>query len=665
MADWKYETDESIKARLDTAKEAQSRTRFSLVLMVFVSVMMSVASYNAYYSYDYQWALKVTDSLRTITPSSTSKRSPADILTEQALRSWSDARNVSIPVLGIRASIDDVPILGTGALLLISLWLMLSARRENHTIGFLLRDTDTTPPDIPEGFQLYVKKRRWQIFHSVVANTLLVDFSQSFTRISKLTKRNPISQERLSAPKRWMHKELFLAMSAFFFFFPVVVSLIVYFVDTRSYDMRDPFWLGAPPPGCEEPFFTISRWLFFVCWIPLLSICLQAWRYSKATESLLREYYAKVELDQTPPIDKENGKTEKKPESKWRDATVDRLRGLAIFTMVAANMAGYVLEKTCPLWLRYYGSFAAPLFITIAGMMVVKTSAKTGGDSHEFMYYLQRGLLIIGVGALVDLAINNIYPFMTIDVLYLIGIALPLTYLLRNAGRWMVWIVPMAVFLATPIIQTNFGYAGYPLEVSLNERIPVGITDITKTFHQWLVDGWFPVFPWLGFSFLGVGLAWLRRLQSDSNKLIATPLTVSLIGLALLVFGICLRWIYPGDRFIRGEYSELFYPPTIGYIVTASGLIFILFGLSDHWRRCRWLEPLRVVGESSLFFYILHLAVIRYIIEPLFHKGSTVITFMFVYVCVFVILVLIAYSIKRLKAEWEIRPFAAKFFLGS
>ncbi len=45
-----------------------------------------------------------------------------------------------------------------------------------------------------------------------------------------------------------------------------------------------------------------------------------------------------------------------------RDKKIDILRGLAIFTMIAANISPYVLIEPHPFWFRLYGSFAAPLF---------------------------------------------------------------------------------------------------------------------------------------------------------------------------------------------------------------------------------------------------------------------------------------------------------------
>src|SRR5262245_51031015 len=59
-----------------------------------------------------------------------------------------------------------------------------------------------------------------------------------------------------------------------------------------------------------------------------------------------------------------------------RDPSIDVLRGLAVFMMVAANLAASALEGPHPLWFRLYGSFAAPLFVLLSGMMVAYTARR-------------------------------------------------------------------------------------------------------------------------------------------------------------------------------------------------------------------------------------------------------------------------------------------------
>jgi uncharacterized membrane protein len=82
---------------------------------------------------------------------------------------------------------------------------------------------------------------------------------------------------------------------------------------------------------------------------------------------------------------------------KQRDNTIDILRGLAIFTMVAANMSADNYADPHPYWFRIFGSFAAPTFVFLAGLMVSYTSFH---KAHPFGYYLKRGIAIICIAEL-------------------------------------------------------------------------------------------------------------------------------------------------------------------------------------------------------------------------------------------------------------------------
>jgi hypothetical protein len=101
--DWVSKTPESIDARLDGAQHAQDRIRFTVGAMAVISMMILIASYNAYMSFDHAWVLD------QVPREFNANRTTPDILTEQALRSWADARNVHISLLGIRVNVDDAP----------------------------------------------------------------------------------------------------------------------------------------------------------------------------------------------------------------------------------------------------------------------------------------------------------------------------------------------------------------------------------------------------------------------------------------------------------------------------------------------------------------------------------------------------------------------------
>jgi uncharacterized membrane protein len=330
--------------------------------------------------------------------------------------------------------------------------------------------------------------------------------------------------------------------------------------------------------------------------------------------------------------------------SQNRDLTIDILRGFAVFTMIGANMGPVLNISEVPFWFRLYGSFAAPLFILISGMMVGLTSQT---KRHGLSYFLVRGVMILVVGAFIDMFIWGIVPFTTVDVLYLIGISLPIVYLSRRLGIKSRWIIVALIFLFTPVLQNILGYTNYPTELSVLGRPTIIPSNPTGIPIHWIVDGWFPIFPWLGLSLLGANIADLRlRLKSFTSR------RFLLGGIAVMGSGILAWWFYPGQLMTRAGYFELFYPPTIGYILVAIGLIVVLFSLVDRQPSLVLYKPLRVLGEAALFVYILHLALIRYIIE-LVYSELDFLTFLLVYIVTTSFIITLAYGLRLLRIKLE------------
>jgi hypothetical protein len=290
--DWILETDDSIRARLEAAKEAQSRTRITLVAMAIASIMMLVTGYNAYLSYDFEWARSVIGQRFDVT------RTTDRVLTEHGLKLWAEARNVYVPLFGIRVSVDDTAVLGTGTLVVLALWLMLSTRRENQTIGFLLRDTESAPSQgQPLERRRYAREHRWWIFHTVIANSIYYCISCSFRPIDKLTGPNQASEDQLTLGQRQQCAMVISWIERFFFLFPVIVSLFVFGLDRCSYYWTDPFMPGGNPQGAQGVYYWASFVMFPILWIPLLILCRKARRFSQATHALIGEYFEVILRD--------------------------------------------------------------------------------------------------------------------------------------------------------------------------------------------------------------------------------------------------------------------------------------------------------------------------------------------------------------------------------
>lgn len=280
-----------------------------------------------------------------------------------------------------------------------------------------------------------------------------------------------------------------------------------------------------------------------------------------------------------------------------RCRAVDALRGVAIVSMLAANLAGPCLRAPHPLWLRAFGSFAAPAFVLLAGMM---TSSPFG--QRSLLRLLRRAGLLLAVAAAIDVVCWGIEPFQTFDVLYLLGLSLPLAGLCARLPGWQNWLLVAVILAAAPLLQARLGYG--PL-------LPEHLAEPWPTWRRLLVDGWFPLFPWLGVALLGAGMGRLGLAQRPRREL-------GFVAAGLFALGVVGFAVAPPRLVTREGYSELFYPVTWQYLSLALGAV----GLALVWlqslepnRLLDWLESL---GQCSLELYVLHVALIAFWLDDAF-----------------------------------------------
>jgi hypothetical protein len=285
LDDWVAETPESIAARLESARSAQAQARRTMGFMSVISMMMLIASYNAYLSYDTWWVLDLTRETFA------GETNVAGVLTNQALKDWAASRSVQVPLLGIRTSVDDAPVLGTATLVVLAFWLVLLTRRENHTVGLLLRDTDTEDQS-----PSYSSGQRWLIFHTIANNSLFITCDRSLAPVQSLDAKRA-SSSNAGGFTAWVSAQTFAFLSRFFFDFPVIVSAIVFALDRWSYFEPDAFTVDAHTPGVGSPFFWFSMVVFLACWIPLVLCSRRSRLYSEATGHVLKEYGARLRAD--------------------------------------------------------------------------------------------------------------------------------------------------------------------------------------------------------------------------------------------------------------------------------------------------------------------------------------------------------------------------------
>ncbi|MFZ1731425.1 MAG: heparan-alpha-glucosaminide N-acetyltransferase domain-containing protein [Bacteroidota bacterium] len=352
------------------------------------------------------------------------------------------------------------------------------------------------------------------------------------------------------------------------------------------------------------------------------------------------------------------------PEQQLRLPWIDTLRGIAIILMVPANLAPYLSEPHSMLY-RILGSFAAPTFIMLsAGMVVLR------GEKHNFAYYLKRAGIVIGVGILLDTVLWRIFPFTSFDVLYTIGLAMPLLYLLRRSDHRELLYLSIILIIGTYVMQALFGYNEVPLEVYFDD---LWTPTFGRLMQSWFIDGWFPIFPWLGYAFIGA--LFFRTLFAEgtgtSHHFITLGAGLTIIGFVLLFAPIpFIRSIADGTILAtRSGYSEIFYPPTFAYIFTSIGIVV----LSSTLLRRMDFNPAHSIlgffGRHSMMVYILHQVFGSIVLQPIIESyGVESIDsgplFTLVNLVMLLLIAAICYGIEMLKHRYPPRSTVLQVLIG-
>jgi uncharacterized membrane protein len=349
-----------------------------------------------------------------------------------------------------------------------------------------------------------------------------------------------------------------------------------------------------------------------------------------------------------------------------RDISIDIIRGIAIFIMLGANVVGYVTScEVHPLWFDIYSSFAAPLFVLLSGYMVAVNSAK---KHNSLSYYLLRGGMLILTAALIDSLLWQLLPFATFDVLYVIGLGLPLVFILEKKSIWIKIGFIMTVLLITVILHRLWEYMEFPMEIEfLSEEADYSDYTLFNVLKALLYDGWFPVFPWITIPILGSIFAEFRGKFGNSFA----NIQVTSIGIILTLIGfVWLYFTYTGEQPFDGlvkrdPYGELFYPATIPFLIGALGVCLLTFALVDKTKNGIIWQPFIVFGQTSLFNYILHSAIIAYIVYPYFEENLQPIAIGWaVYGLLIIVSFLLSWAVVAMKKKVKSKNFLFNFYFG-
>jgi uncharacterized protein len=274
-----------------------------------------------------------------------------------------------------------------------------------------------------------------------------------------------------------------------------------------------------------------------------------------------------------------------------RDPFIDVARAFALLIMFFAHLLPHfsATEMDSYFLFRLLSSSAAPLFLFLTGLNF--------SNKQTLKEVLSKAAVFLGLAAFIDVALWQIIPFYSFDVLYCIGFGYPLLYFFSKARKWIQLVVIFGILLLSFQLQHN--YHQIIAEHDINQWAQFDWNEVLVNFFY---NGWFPIFPWLFFMLIGV----LSKADQLHNRMRNWP--GFLIGLA-----ICALSIYSlknGDLFLPEMAVELFYPASFMFILYATSFLYLFWFLQPMIAKLKETFFLAEFGRYSLFYYLLHLTIL-------------------------------------------------------
>lgn len=304
--------------------------------------------------------------------------------------------------------------------------------------------------------------------------------------------------------------------------------------------------------------------------------------------------------------------------------SLDALRGVAVVLMVQQHLGAWMwnqpwndiraLISNHPfmIGLNGLGGLAAPLFIVLAG---IGASFLTVSKEKPDRVLFGRGLAVMALGYLLNLAVPGWFTIGSWYVLHLIGFSFVTTPLLRRMQTPWLLVVIAAGIASAVVVQTVLQTPYFIRNARMGDlTMPGGHLRLA------IAEGHFPVFPWL--SVFTAGMVAGRALLSGR------PRNVVLLALGLGATGGLLALVgsvLPGFTQV-GPIKRLFvmrtgfYPALPPITLLLSGAALLCTALA--WRmeqstRVAADNPLVCLGRASLTVFVGHIIVFRELAQRL------------------------------------------------
>lgn len=312
--------------------------------------------------------------------------------------------------------------------------------------------------------------------------------------------------------------------------------------------------------------------------------------------------------------------------------SIDALRGLVILFMLLDHVREtfflhrqvsdpMTIEATEPslFFSRTLAHLCAPVFVLLTGLSAWLYGEKHQGRGDVSAFLFKRGLFLVVLEfTLVNFAWTFQLPpsVIYLQVIWAIGVSM-------IALSLLVWL-PRAALLALGAAIV----AGHNLLDGLHFGVESALHVPWAILHD---RGWlefsenlrlrtsYPVLPWIGVIALGYGLGpWFARGSAAGQR----QQRLLLAGLIALLGFVALRMFngygeapwsgYPTfTQTVMSFFNITKYPPSLLFLALTLGCGLLLLRAFERAGQARWISALAVFGAAPMFFYLLHLYVLK------------------------------------------------------
>ena len=312
--------------------------------------------------------------------------------------------------------------------------------------------------------------------------------------------------------------------------------------------------------------------------------------------------------------------------------SIDALRGLVILLMLLDHVRETFflhrqvadpmdIESTEPalFFSRTLAHLCAPVFILLTGLSAYLYGQKHQGKGDVSAFLFKRGLLLVLLEfTLVNFAWTFQLPPTAIymQVIWAIGICMIALAGLVWLPRLMLCCLGLVIVAGHNLLDNLHFATGSPMHIPwaiLHDRGWIDVCDSLRLRTS------YPVLPWIGVIALGYSIGpWFsgQVLAAERQR------TLLLAGAGTLVGFVALRAVngYGEVHWVAHEgitqtlmsfFNITKYPPSLLFLLLTSGIGLLLLRALEQAQQRKWVNALAVFGAAPMFFYLLHLYVLK------------------------------------------------------